>query len=210
MDKNVNIFGDITAMPRAQSDVSAESVLNLIQDATKADKLFININSYGGEVFEAIAIANIIASCPAPKIFNVIGICASATTMIFNATDKVNIARGAMVMYHKPIGEVVGNSIQLRKTAKLLDKIEKENVMANLMTRTNKPLEYLTPLVENEWWLSSEEAVQMLGFIDAGVPAIENRAQTTQIGIYKNYIARKKALASNAYQIFINHKSKLK
>lgn len=210
MDKNVNIFGDITSIPRTQSDVSAELVLNVIQDATKADKLFININSYGGEVFEAIAIANIIASCPAPKVFNVIGICASAATILFNATDEVNIARGAMVMYHKPIVDVFGNSIQLRKTAKLLDKIEKENVMANLMIRTGKPIEYLTTLVENEWWLSSEEAVQMLGFIDAGVSAIENRAQTTQIGIYKNYIARKKALASNAYQIFINHKSKLK
>lgn len=210
MDKNVNIFGDITSLPRMQSDVSAELVLNVIQDATKADKLFININSYGGEVFEAIAIANIIASCPAPKVFNVIGICASAATILFNATDEVNIARGAMVMYHKPIVDVFGNSIQLRKTAKLLDKIEKENVMANLMIRTGKPIEYLTPLVENEWWLSSEEAVQILGFIDAGVSAIENQAQTTQIGIYKNYIERKKALASNAYQIFINHKSRLK
>jgi hypothetical protein len=88
--------------------------------------------------------------------------------------------------------------------------MEKDNVLANLEIRTGKIVDELALLIAEEWWLSSDEAVQMLGFIDAGVNAIENKAQTSQIGVYKNYLKRKKALNVNAYSIFINHKNNLR
>ncbi len=210
MRKTLNIFGDITANPRSNTDVSVGSITNELTGLNKGDELEININSYGGEVFEAVAIANIIAGCPASKIFNVIGICASAATMLFSATDTVNIAKGAMVMYHKPMVDTSGNSNDLRKTAKLLDKMEKEHILSNLTIRSGKTPEDLVLLLAEEWWLSSDEAVNILGFIDAGISAIENKAETRQKTVYQNYISRKKALASNAYSIFINHKNSLK
>lgn len=210
MKKILNIFGDITATPKSKTDVSANLVMAELDELNKGDELEVNINSYGGEVFEAVAIANIIANSQASKVFNVIGICASAATMLFSATDKVNIAKGAMVMYHKPMAEVSGNADELRKTARLLDKMEKDNVLSNLTTRTGKTPEDLAAIIAGEWWLSSDEAIQMLGFADAGISAIENKYQTRQIGVYQNYISRKKALASNAYLIYINHKNSLK
>jgi ATP-dependent protease ClpP protease subunit len=210
MEKTINIFGDITSFPRAQNEVSADMIMKEVQGLSKPDKLFININSYGGEVFEAIAIASILSSCPASKIFNVIGICASAATMLFSSTDTVNIAKGAMLMYHKPIVDISGNALQLRKTAKTLDKIERENIILGLQVRSGKTPEEITALITDEWWLSSDEAVQILGFVDAGVNAIENKATTKNTDIYKNYIDKKKALSVNAYSIFINHKNSLK
>jgi len=210
MKKVINIFGDITATPKSKTDVSLDSITNELKGLNKGDNLEVNINCYGGEVFEAVAIANVISSSPASKVFNVIGVCASAATMLFSAEDTVNIAKGAMVMYHKPMVDVSGNSNDLRKTARLLDKMEKDNVLANLEIRTGKIVDELALLIAEEWWLSSDEAVQMLGFIDAGVNAIENKAQTSQIGVYKNYLKRKKALNVNAYSIFINHKNNLR
>lgn len=210
MRKVVNILGDITSQPWTDSDVSLSIVLDQINGATKADEIEVNINSYGGEVFEAVAIANVLAASPAIKSFNILGVCASAATILFNATDNVSIARGAMVMYHKPIVAMQGNANDLRKTAKTLDKIEKTNIIANLSVRTGKGDEELAELLAGEWWLDSEEAISILGFTGSSIAAIENKAKTSQIGIYENYMKRKKALMNNAYHIFINHKNKLK
>lgn len=210
MKKIINIFGDITSQPKSKTDVSAQIISNELQSINKGDEIEVNINSYGGEVFEAVAIANLLAGSQAPKTFNVLGVCASAATMLFSATENVTISKGAMVMYHKPEVQVSGNALELRKTAKLLDKMEKENILTNLEIRTGKLTDELLILLEEEWWLTSDEAIQILGFADAGINAIENKAETRQIGIYQNYINRKKALTSNAYDRYINFKNQLK
>lgn len=211
MKKVINIFGDISGYSYFDDVVSAKMISEEMKDLKATDELEFNINSFGGEVFEAVAIANLIASSPASKVFNIIGICASAATMLFSATDTVNISTGAMVMYHKPMAGTWGNASEMRKTATLLDKIETESIIKNLAVRTKKPADELAALIEAEWWLTSDDAVENLGFIASKSFAIENKSiKTKQENIYKNYIERKKALASNAYQIFINHKSRLK
>lgn len=211
MKKVINIFGDIAQDAYFDNTISASKISNELKDITAADEIEININSFGGEVFEAVAVSNLIAACPASKVFNIVGVCASAATMLFSANDIVNISQGAMVMYHKPMVWSGGNATDLRKTAELLDKIESENIIKNLVIRAKKPVDELSKLIAAEWWLTSDEAALNLGFIASENPSIENKSvKTKQENIYKNYIERKKALANNAYQIFINHKNSLK
>ena len=211
MKKVINIFGDIAQDAYFDNTISASKISNELKDITAADEIEININSFGGEVFEAVAVSNLIAASPASKVFNIVGVCASAATMLFSANDIVNISQGAMIMYHKPSVWSGGNAVDLRKTANLLDKIESENIMKNLVVRTKKPIDELTGLVAAEWWLTSDEAISNLGFIATKTIAIENKAaKTKEQNIYKNYIERKKALAINAHSIFINHKNSLK
>ena len=211
MKKVLNIFGDISSEKWYDEDVTPSFVNSELKDLTASDELEVNINCYGGEVFAAVAIASMISKSPAVKTFNVIGICASAATMLFNASDKVNISKGAMLMYHKPLVRMQGNADDFRKQISILDKIESENIMASLLVRTKKPLDELSTLIANEWWLTSDEAVQNLGFTLSGSNAIENSAKTKQDDIYKNYIEKKKALsASNAFTTFINIKNSLK
>lgn len=211
MKKILNIFGDISSEKYWDEDVTPADVSENLKGLTASDEIEININSYGGEVFAAVAIANLINNSPATKVFNVLGICASAATMLFNATDKVNISKGAMLMYHKPTVGMRGNANDFRKQIELLDKIESENIMKNLLARTKKPINELTALVANEWWLTSDEAVLNLGFISSGSAAIENTAKTKCENIYKNYIEKRKALsASNAFNNFIHFKNNLK
>ena len=138
-----------------------------------------------------------------------IGICASAATMLFSATDLVNISNGAMMMYHKPLVGVRGNANDLQKQIDILNKIESENIIKNLIIRTKKPVEELTNLISNEWWLTSDEAVLNLGFISSGTSAIENTAKTKQENIYKNFINKKKALNVDTFKQFTNFKKQL-
>ena len=210
MKKVLNIFGDITSEKWYDEDVTPTVVSDAVKGLTALDELEININCYGGEVFAAVAMASMIDKSPAKKTFNVIGICASAATMLFNATDKVSISNGAMMMYHKPLIGIRGNANDLRKQIEILDKIENENIIKNLTIRTKKPVDEIVKLITDEWWLTSDEAINNLGFIAAASFAIENTAKTKQENIYKNYLEKKKALNSNAFKQFINFKNSLR
>ena len=209
MKKILNIFGDITSEKWYDEDVTPSVVSYTIKDLSELDELEVNINCYGGEVFAAVAMASMINNSPAKKTFNVIGICASAATMLFNATDKVNISKGAMMMYHKPMVGVRGNANDLQREINILNKIESENIIKNLIERTKKPVEELTNLISNEWWLTSDEAILNLGFTGNDSTAIQNTAKTKQENIYKNYIEKKKALNVNAFKQFTNFKKQL-
>ena len=209
MIKELNIFGDIVSDKWYDDDVTLSDVQKKILGLTVNDELNVNINCYGGEVFAAVAISNIISNSPAKKTFNVLGICASAATILFNETDTVNISKGAMMMYHKPLAGCRGNANDFRREIEILDKIENENIIKNLLARTKKPIDELTKLITDEWWLTSDEAILNLGFISTGASAIENRAKTKQENIYKNYIEKKKALNVNAFKQFTNFKKQL-
>lgn len=210
MKKVINIFGDITSEPTSKSDVSALMITNEISGLTTSDEIEINLNTYGGEVFEAVAIANLLNSSPAKRTFNILGLCASSGTMLFSPDDKVFAARGSMVMYHKPQAGINTDAGGFRSLADRLDRIETENIIKNLSARTGKKADELTELIKNEWWLTSDEAIQILGFLPLQKDAIINRYQTKEMAVYKNYIERKKALTNNAFSIFINHKNSLK
>ena len=210
MKKVLNIFGDITSEKWYDEDVTPSVVSDAVKSLTSSDELEVNINCYGGEVFAAVAMSSMIEKSPAKKTFNVIGICASAATMLFNATDKVNISNGAMLMYHKPLIGIRGNANDLRKQIEILDKIENENIIKNLTIRSKKPVDEIIKLIADEWWLTSDEAISNLGFIGTSTFAIENTAKTKQENIYKNYLEKKKALNSNAFKQFINFKNSLR
>ena len=64
MKKVINIFGDIAQDAYFDNTISASKISNELKDITAADEIEININSFGGEVFEAVAVSNLIAASP--------------------------------------------------------------------------------------------------------------------------------------------------
>lgn len=209
MIKELNIFGDIVSSIENVGEVSPTSVKAELHGLTSDDELIVNIDCYGGEVHAAVAISNMIHSSPANKTFNILGICASAATMLFDGLDKVAISNGAMVMYHKPMVGQNGNANDFVKSIEYLDRLENENIIKNLVIRTKKPADELKQLIADEWWLTSDEAILNLGFIGLNSFAVMNHAKTKQENIYKNYIEKKKALNVNAFKQFTNFKKQL-
>ena len=209
MIKELNIFGDIVSNIENVGEVSPTSVKAELYGLTSNDELDINLDCYGGEVFAAVAIRAIIKNSPAKKTFNILGICASAANLLFDENDVVNIAKGAMVMNHKPEGGIHGTAIQMRNQADMLDKIENDTLLKNLQSRSKKSIDDLSQLIANEWWLTSDESILNLGFVGLNSFAVMNHAKTKQENIYKNYIEKKKALNVNAFKQFTNFKKQL-
>jgi len=210
MIKELNIFGDIVSTIENVGEVSPSLIKEQTSGLTGSDSLIVNIDCYGGEVFAAVAIRAIIKNVPANKTFNILGICASAANLLFDEADVVNIAKGAMVMNHKPASGLNGTATEMRGQADMLDKIENEILLKNLVARTKKPIEDLRQLIANEWWLTSDEAILNLGFVGLNSFAVMNKSNTKQENIYNNYIKKRKALNVNAFKQFTNFKNQLK
>lgn len=210
MIKELNIFGDIVSTIENKGEVNPTMVKSEIENISQEDELIVNIDCYGGEVFAAVAIRAIINNSPAKKTFNILGICASAANLLFDENDIVNIAKGAMVMNHKPSNVVSGTAIEMRNQADMLDKIENDILLKHLEARTKKPIEELAKLITNEWWLTSDEAILNLGFLGLNSFAVMNKAKTKQENIFKNYLDKRKTLNNvDVFKQFTNFKKQL-
>jgi len=69
----------------------------------------INVNSPGGDMFEGLAIYNLLREHPAKVTVKVMGVAASAASVIAMAGDEVLMGTGSVMMIHNAWGLVIGN-----------------------------------------------------------------------------------------------------
>lgn len=69
----------------------------------------VNVNSPGGDMFEGLAIYNLLREHPAKVTVKVMGVAASAASVIAMAGDEVLMGTGSVMMIHNAWGLVVGN-----------------------------------------------------------------------------------------------------
>ncbi|SLN36643.1 ATP-dependent Clp protease proteolytic subunit [Aquimixticola soesokkakensis] len=69
----------------------------------------VNINSPGGDMFEGLAIYNLLQEHPAQVTVKVMGVAASAASFIAMAGDNILMGKGSIMMIHNAWGAVMGN-----------------------------------------------------------------------------------------------------
>jgi ATP-dependent Clp protease protease subunit len=124
----------------------------------------LRINSPGGEVFDGIAIYNILRRHKAKVNISIDGIAASIASVIAMAGDTVSMPANAMMMIHDPSGVVVGTSKDMRDLSDALDKV-KASMVATYASKSNLSSEEIEKIMSDETWLTAEEAVEF-GFAD--------------------------------------------
>lgn len=127
----------------------------------------LRVNSPGGDVFQALAIYNMLVDRLVTV--QIDGIAASAASLIAMAGDPVVMPENAMMMIHNPSGMVWGDSDDMRSTAEALDKI-KEALIATYARKSGMDRDELWDLMTAETWLTASEAVDM-GFANEVKPA---------------------------------------
>ena len=144
--------------------VSAQSLVPQIR-AIKGGTINIHINSPGGDVFAAQAICQAIRDTSAKVIAHIDGYAASAATVIATAADEIRISEGGMYMVHCGWTVAIGNSIEMRSTADLLDKVD-STICAQYARKTGMSPEDVLAIMQAETWYTAEEAIAA-GFIDS-------------------------------------------
>ena len=144
-------------------DVTPKTFLSELKEV-KSNNICVRINSNGGDVFAANAIATALeeavngGKCVTCKID---GICASAAVRIALACSKVSIANGAYMMIHKPSNVLYGyyNSDDMRKHADTLDSIQR-GIASVYAEKTGLSEKECEKLMDKETWFTADEAVE--------------------------------------------------
>ena len=177
-DKNAELmlYGDIAESFWGDT-ISAKEVTEYLADLD-VENINVYINSNGGVVDTAIAINNALRRHKAKVTVNIDGIAASAATLITCAGDTVKMPKNALFMIHNPSTIAMGDSEEMRKQADVLEKY-KNSITETYLQKVNIDKEKLSELMDNESWLSAEEALKY-GFIDeiienADIQVVENK-----------------------------------
>lgn len=158
--------------------ISAEDmskVLDQLDDTV--DHIILRINSPGGEVWEGLAILNMLRAHKARVTAVVDALAASAASVIAAGCDEVVMSPGTQMMIHSPWSWVIGPATDMRKQADFLDKIE----ASIIEVYSDKAGEQdWAQLLADETWLTGPEAVD-LGLADR-VAVIPDAGETSTVG----------------------------
>jgi ATP-dependent Clp endopeptidase proteolytic subunit ClpP len=124
----------------------------------------LRINSPGGDVFDGLAIFNMIKNHPATVTASVDGIAASAASLIAMAADKIVMPENSFMLIHKPRGMVFGTDDDMVSMAGDLERMGAtfSNAYA---ARTGQKAEDVTALMCEDRLMSATEA-KSLGYAD--------------------------------------------
>lgn len=164
---DINIYGDITSSAEfinaiVGEDLGYVSARGIVKEIADLDVDIINvyINSYGGEVAEAVAIYSALKRHTADIHTFCDGFACSAATIIFCAGDVRTMGSIAVMMIHNCMSYLgYANSNEMRKAAEDNDKINQSSINAYLAT-TNLSEEEIKQLMDNATWMTAEEALQ--------------------------------------------------
>ena len=123
-----------------------------------AKQITVNINSPGGSVFDALAIYNALRAHDASVTTKVMGVAASAASVIAMAGEKVVMPANTFLMVHNPLTFAYGNADEMRDMADVLDKIA-ASLIGIYVARTGLGEGEVKALLDAETWLNADDAL---------------------------------------------------
>jgi len=124
----------------------------------------LSINSPGGSVFDALAMYNALRNHGARIEVRIMGIAASAASLVAMAGDKIIMPENAFLMVHDPIVGLYGDADDHREIADTLDLIG-ASVAKSYVAKTGLSIEEVKKLLAADTWLDAAAALEM-GFAD--------------------------------------------
>lgn len=159
--------------------ISAEDVARVL-DALPAsvDQIVLRINSPGGEVWEAMAILNMLGAHRARVTAVVDGIAASAASFIAAGCDETVMSKGSQMMIHSPSCISWGNAAEMRKAAEFLDVVEASSI--EIYTDKAGEKDWAAMLAA-ETWLTASATVE-LGLADR-IDVVPDTGAAATVGV---------------------------
>lgn len=139
--------------------ITSKSVQRELDANPKAKTIKILLNSPGGDAFEGLAIQSLLKRHGARVEVEVVGLAASAASIIAMAGDSIAMHEGALMMIHEPWTFTVGNAAEMRTAAEFLDKINASGLDV-YTRRTGRDRADVAELVAAETWMTASEAVE--------------------------------------------------
>jgi ATP-dependent protease ClpP protease subunit len=164
--------------------ITARQVSDAISQAEHFESITLSINSPGGDLFEGVAIHNVLKASGKPVNVEIIGLAASAASLIAMAGGNIVAMPGSVMMIHEAMAFCQGYSADMTKMAAVLDTVTSS--AADLyVAKTKLSKTKVMALMAEETWMEPKEAVEM-GF-------------ATEVGSNK----KAKAAATNSFDLSV-------
>ena len=153
---------------------TAKKLAGILRGMGSRDVL-LNVNSPGGDVFEGLAIYNMLRDHPGKVTARIVGVAASAASFVAMAADEIQIGKAASMMIHNTQTIVSGDRHALRDVADWQEQFD--NMLAAIYAeRTGLTDKALGKMLDAETWLLGQDAVDQ-GFADALLTADTTRQE---------------------------------
>ncbi|ELY2793934.1 Clp protease ClpP [Cronobacter sakazakii] len=168
-DNSISIF-DVIGADYWGEGVTASRIAGALRSLNGAD-VTVNINSPGGDMFEGLAIYNLLREYDGKVTVKVLGLAASAASIIAMAGDEVQIGRGAFLMIHNCWVCAMGNRHDLAQMA--TDMAPFDKAMSDIyQARSGLDAATVDKMMDGETYIGGSEAVEK-GFADSLLSADE-------------------------------------
>lgn len=162
-EHSISIYDVIGQDPWSGEGVTTKRIAAALRSVNGAD-VTVNINSPGGDMFEGLAIYNLLRDYSGKVTVKVLGLAASAASIIAMAGDEIRIARAGFLNIHNCWVIALGNRQDLLEVASRLEPFDQ--AMAEIYaTRTGSQLSAMQKLMDADTWLNGSAAVEQ-GFAD--------------------------------------------
>lgn len=161
---DIDVYGTIGDDFFDENCVSAADFSKALADAGGED-VTIHINSCGGNVFDANAMAERLRAYPGKTTASIEGVAASAASYFALTADEVVMNPSALMMIHNPSTVCAGQAADMRECADFLDKVG-ETIVSQYVKKTGTDADEIRALMEAETWMDALDAKER-GFVDA-------------------------------------------
>ena len=155
--------------PEEFGGVSSKRVASALRAIGKDRDVVVLLNSPGGALDEGLAIYNLLRAHPREVTVRIIGMAASAASLVAMAGDRIEIGNAAFMMVHNTQVIAAGDRHAMAEVAAFLQPVD--DALADVYAaRTGRDKEEVAAMMDKETWLVGDRAVEA-GFADALLPA---------------------------------------
>ena len=134
---------------------------NIAEALKGAEEVHVHINSYGGDAFAGVAIANILKNHKGRTVAYIDGLAASSASIIAFGCDEIIIPSNAYLMVHRVSCGMFGNANDFLKQIEVLEKIE-EGIINSYLEKAVAGVtrEQIKDFVMTETWFTGEDTAK--------------------------------------------------
>lgn len=123
------------------------------------------INSGGGDVYSGSEIYTSLKAYPGKVNIKIVGVAASAASVIAMAGDYIEMSPTAQMMIHNAWTVAMGDTNEMQKAVDMLDSVNK-GIANAYINKTGKTEDEILSLMNKETWFNAQDAVEH-GFADS-------------------------------------------
>lgn len=162
-DRTISIYDVIGVDYWTGEGVTAKRIAAALRTLGKGD-ITVNVNSPGGDVFEGLAIYNLLREHKGEVTVKVLGLAASIASVIAMAGDTIQVARSSFLMIHDAWTIAVGNRHDMQAVADTLEPFDR--AIADIYAaRSGGDAKAIGKLMDAETWIGGSDAIEQ-GFAD--------------------------------------------